>query len=1041
MIRFFIKHPTAANLLMIAFLVSGILSLGGLRRETFPDFKPREVEIRVPYPGATAMEVEEAICQRIEDAIDGVRFVEEIRSQARQNMGIVTVEMIQGGDYIAFKDEIDTEIAAIDDFPERSEEPVIKELNTTDPVLSLLVAGPMSPADLKLYAEDLKDRLQALPEVSLIEIDGFSDHQLRIELSKQALLRYNLSPADVAQVVSRQSVDLPAGTVEAQDEEVLIRFDEERTAADPLKDLVVLATESGSEIRIRDLGIVVDDFEIEEDKVTLNGQRAALLRIQKVKTEDSIIVANAVKEFLRAERKRQPSVELVITRDTSRLVKDRLGMLTTNAWQGVILVFGVLWLFFNTKLSLWVVASLPVSFLGAFAVIPHLGITINMLTMVGLLLAIGLLMDDGIVIAENVAAHRERGKSPQQAAIDGVAEVAPGVFSSFLTTACVLGPLAFLSGKIGRVLEVVPLILLVVLIVSLIEAFLILPAHLAHSLHETSSKQNRIRQRVEQGLEVLRSRCLGPWVDTLVRWRYLWLGCVAGLFLGTLALPAGGILKFQALPELEGDTVVARVLMPPGTPLERTEAVVHQLTEALGQVNRDPENAQLRQPGGKDLVDDVYVKFNQNVDAFETGPHVATVFVDLLEAEKRNPDMRLDDLFEAWRTATGPIPDALAVSYTEPTLGPAGRNIEVRIRGDNLDELKTVALELKAWLSRYPGVTNLTEDLRQGKREFRVRFRPGVLGLELDAARMASQLRAAFQGEEAAEIQVGEESYEIEVRFDRASQDAIADFEQFRFTLPDGEMVPLSTVAEVEEAYGWSRIARVDRQRTVTLRGDVDTRKTNTEAILTELRAELQNTYPELDYELEGETAEGAKTRDSMVQGMLVGVIGVFLLLSFQFRSYTEPLVVMAAIPLAFIGVLWGHLLLGYEMSMPSILGFVSLAGIVVNDSILLVLFLKAARQRGDDIERAASQASRARFRAILMTSATTIAGLLPLLSETSLQAQILIPLAISIVSGLLSSTVLVLLVVPCLYAVLHDFGLASKGKTPDESDEESNYT
>ena len=391
----------------------------------------------------------------------------------------------------------------------------------------------------------------------------------------------------------------------------------------------------------------------------------------------------------------------------------------------------------------------------------------------------------------------------------------------------------------------------------------------------------------------------------------------------------------------------------------------------------------------------------------------------------------------AWRSSTpsgaddvGDIPDAIAVNFTDPSPAPTGRNIEVRARGRDLEELRQVTLDLRDWLSRFDGVENLTTDLRPGKREYHIRLQPGVLGLELDAARMATQLRAAFQGQKAAEIQVGSESYEIEARFDRHSRSSIDDLLAFRFTLPDGTQVPLSSVAIVEEARGWSRIARVDRMRTATLRGDVDSRIANTAAVLAELKSqylpELQQQHPHVSFELEGETAETAKTGKSLARGMLIGVIGVFVLLSFQFRSYIEPLIVMAAIPFALIGVIWGHLIMGYPLTMPSMLGFVSLAGVVVNDSILLVLFLKEARRNGKDPVEAACQASRSRFRAIAITSLTTMAGLIPLTFETSMQATVLIPLAVSIVFGMFASTILVLLVIPCLYVVLNDFGLTA---------------
>ena len=1032
MIAFFAKHPTAANLLMLALIAAGILSLKGIRRETFPEFQPREVEVRVPYPGATAEDVEEAICQRVEDAIDGVRFVEEVRSDARQNLGTVTVEMVEGGDWLAFKDEIDTAVAAIDDFPRRAEEPVVAELYTTDLVMTLLVSGAMPAGELKLYAEELKDRMQEVDEVSLVEIHGFSDHQLRVELDAAALVRHDLSPAGVADAIRRQSVDLPAGTVEASDREVLVRFVEERETPDTLGELVVLGSDDGAEIRLRDLGRIVDTFQQEEDKATLfepagedgRPRRAAIMEVRKTDSQDVIRVAAAVNEFLVRERKERPAVDIVVTQDTSALVKDRLGLLITNGWQGMILVFLAMWLFFNAKLSMWVVLSLPVSFLGAFFFLPQLDITINMLSMVGLLLGIGILMDDGIVIAENIASHHEQGKKPLDAAVAGVSQVSAGVFSSFLTTVCVLGPLMFLDGNIGRVLVVVPIILLLVLVVSLVEAFMILPSHLGHSLHEDGGP-NRVRKKIDAAFEWTKSNLLGKSIDTLVRWRWLWVGCVVAVFLASIALPAGGILKFQALPELDGDTAVARVLLPPGTPLKRTEEVAERLSTALLELNEEltPE-----QPAGNTLVKSVYARFNQNADAFEAGPHVVTVYADLLTGEKRST--KLDELFAKWRARTGDIPGAIAVNFTDPGVAPSGRNIEVRVRGRELEGLRTVTGELSAWLGRFEGVENLTQDLRPGKPEYRVRFRPGVLGQGLDAATMAGQLRAAFQGEEAIEMQVGGESYEVEARFASSSQDSVEDLRSFRFTLPDGTHVPLSSVATLTEDRGWSRIARVDRIRTASLRGDVDSRVTNTAALLGELQTkflpQLREKYPAVQFELEGEVAESQATASSLGRGLLIGVIGVFILLSFQFHSYIEPLIVMAAIPFALIGVIWGHLLLGFPLTMPSVLGFVSLAGVVVNDSILLVLFLKEARAEGLDPTEAAARASRERFRAILITSLTTMAGLIPLTFETSLQAIVLIPLAISIVFGMATSTVLVLLVIPCLYLMLDDLGVTA---------------
>ncbi|MDY0168023.1 MAG: efflux RND transporter permease subunit [Thermoguttaceae bacterium] len=1036
MIAYFARHPTAANLLMLGFLAAGLLSIGKLRRETFPDFRPTEVEIRVRHPGATAEEVEESVCQRLEDALDGVRFVDEVRSDARQGLGIVTLRMLPRGNYQAFKDEIDTAVAAVDDFPAGSDVPIITQLHTTDLVLSVLVTGPMPPTHLKTYCEDLKRRLEQQPDISLVRIHGFSDRQLRVELFDEALRRYGLNAAEVAEIVRRQSLNLPAGTVEARDTELTLRFVEERRSPRELEDLVIVAGLGGAEIRLGDLGRVVDRFEHEEDQVRFADRQAGLLNIEMTRDQDVIRRADAVKRFLEEERQRYPQLTFEITQDTSTLVEGRLKLLVTNGMQGMLLVFLTLWLFFNLRLSFWVVMSLPVSFLGAFFFVSYLGLTLNMMTMLGLLLALGILMDDGIVVAENIAAHRARGKPAIQAAVDGVGEVKAGVFSSFITTVCVLGPLAFLEGDIGAVLEVIPIILILVLVVSLIEVYCILPAHLGHSLHHYDpDNANRFRRTFDRWIEWTRERVVGRSVDVLLRWRYAWIGTVVGLFLVSIGLVAGGVVKFQAFPDLDGDVIEARLVLPQGTPLARTEEVVRRLTGALERVNARFVPVQ---PEGQDLVRTVYVRFNQNPDAFENGPHVATVTADLLTAERRNA--RLDDVFAAWREEVGEPPDVVSLAYTEPGFGPKGRSIDIRIQGDDLEELKTAATEMQQWLSGFAGVSNLSDDLRVGRPELRVRLLEGAFGLGLDAEGMARQLRAAFQGVTADTIQVGPESYEIDVRLAREDRDNLTAFEQFQFTLPDGRQIPLTAVTKVDPDRGWSRIARVNGLRTVTVRGDVDSQRTNTIALVGQMQRdflpELRTKYPGVAVSFEGEPKEGATTRASIFRGMLVGLLGVFILLSFQFRSYLEPLVVMVAIPLALIGVVAGHLIMGISLSMPSILGFVSLAGIVVNDSILLVLFLKQRRDEGADVLDSARLASRQRFRAIVLTSLTTIAGLLPLLAERSLQAQVLIPLASSIAFGLMASTVLVLLVIPSLYLILADFGLIEKRASDREAAE-----
>lgn len=1026
MIKFFAQHPTAANLLMVALLAIGIFALPSIRRETFPEYVPSEVEIRIAYPGATAEEVEEAVCQRVEDALDGINFVEEIRSDAREGFAIITVEMAENGHFQSFLNDIKKEIEAIDNFPSEVEDPFITELGQSDLVLSVLISGPINMPDLKAFCEDLKERMQEAG-LLLIDIRGFSEHQIRVELDVDALQLYNLNAAQVADIIGRQNIDLPGGAIETRDRDILLRFVDQRRSPVELEKLVILAGPKGGEIRLGDIAKISDRFDKDEDKIMMNGRRNALLDIKKSKTQDAIRVANKAKAFIADERKRHPEMELLITQDQSLILIDRLKMLITNGWQGLLLVFFTMWLFFNLKISFWVAMGLPVSFLGAFFFLPQFDLTINMMTMVGLLLALGLMMDDAIVIAENIATHRQQGKAALKAAVEGTREVMVGVISSFITTICILGPLAFIKGQIGRVLKVIPMILILIMAVSLIEAFLILPSHLGHAMHGYDPRnRSRLRRVIDGTIEWIREQLVGRTIDFLLEWRYIFIGLVLSTFIVSVGMIISGRVKTQGFPELEGDVVVARLLMSQGSPLTRTENMVNHILGALERMNSEFKPLQ---PMGQDLVKNANVQFNQNADAFENGPHVATITVDLLSAEKRSG--LIDDYLEAWRRQIGTLPDVINLTLTEPGFGPAGRPIEIRLRGKDLVHLKQAIGEVKAWFNRFEGVLNLTDDLRPGKPELRMRLRKDAYSLGIDAVSVAQQLRASFQGLTVDEVQVGPESYEIDVRMSSRDKDSLADLEYFNLVLPDGRQVPLTTVAEWYEGRGWARIARFNGKRAITLRGDIDTRVANTNELMNLFQKtflpKFTRKYHDIQLTIAGEIEEAGRTQKSIFRAMAIGLIGIFICLSFQFRSYTEPLIVMVAIPFTLIGVVWGHILMGIPISMPSILGLIALAGIVVNDSILLVVFLKRSRADGLDLREAAAQASRARFRAVLLTSATTIAGLLPLFVEKSLQAQVLIPLVVSTAFGLMASTILILLVIPCMYMILGDLGLLKK--------------
>lgn len=1029
MLEKFVQNRTLANLLMLSFIGVGLYALPNLKKESFPDFDASEVMITMVYRGASAEDVEQGICLRIEDAIDSVQKIKKVTSVAQEGSAAITIEIQDGADVAEALSDIEVEVDAITDFPIGAEDPIITLLNRSVAVMTLAVSGPMPTADLKDYCEDLKRRLRQLPISPLVEVEGFSDRQLRIELDSDALRRLGLSAADIATTVGVQNLDLPVGTIETSNEDILLRFVEERQHPQEIEDIVVAGVPGKSEIRLGDIGRVVDTFADAEEKAWLDGERAGILQIKKTKSQDTIRIAEPLYNFLESERSRNPHLRLVVTSDTSELITQRLSLLLTNAWQGMVLVFLTLWLFFNLRLSFWVVMSLPVSFMAAFFLMPLFGLTVNMMSSVALLMAIGVLMDDGIVIGENVARHVAMGKDSMRAAIDGVMEVVGGVVSSFLTTVCVLGPLLFLDGDLGKVLRVIPIVLIVTLGISLVEAFLILPAHLGHALsHHDPQQINYLRRGVNRAVDWVRESLFGSVVDWAIRWRYLTIGMTLGTFVLSIAMFTGGFVSFVGFPEIEGDEIDAKILLPQGTPLSETELIVRRINEAVERTSarfpNQPPRANTDDATSPPLVLSTVSTFSQNTDASEFGPHVATVTTRILPPESRATS--LPEFIAALREEVGVIPNAISVSIAESVRGPAGRPIEVRFLSDELEHAKAASELARQWFARYAGVYDLTDDMRRGKQEIRMRLKPDTVALGLNVRSMANQLSAAYQGTKVTDMQIGNDQFEINVQYEKEHRDSLQDFSDFQFMLDGGKQVPLRAVADVTYQYGWSRIARTDGWRTVTLIGNTDSELVNASQLMSvftrELLPDLHEQLPDVQVSFGGQQESSDETGSSMVYLVLLGLFGIYAILSYQFESWLEPLIVMFAIPMALIGVVFGHLLMGMSLSMPSLIGFVSLAGIVVNDSILLVLFLKQARREGTPTIEAASQAGRLRFRAIVLTSATTMAGLLPLALEQSTQAQVLLPVAVSIVFGMLSSTVLILVVIPCIYVALHDF-------------------
>lgn len=1023
MISYCIRHKTAANVLMIAILLLGLFAVPKLQKDTFPVTPTKDIEIKVSYPGATPAEVASEVCPLLEEAVDQLSGIREFTCDARENGAIGNAEIADGEDIDRLTTDIQQQVNAINDFPDRVEHASVTKLDRIASVASVAITGNMSPADLYHYAKQVKQRFKSHPLIAQVTVDGFSAQELEVRVSDWTLKQYGLSISDLTRLIEQQSVSQAAGVLTSEQEAISVRFDNLGDNVQELKNIIVKTSAQGSQLKLGDIARVTQKFTLDEDVILFNGQRAALLQISKTYFQDSLKVRDVIQTLLEKEQQLAPEgVSLTISQDVSINIKERLRILTSNGLQGLLLAFLVMWAFFNLRFSFWVAMGLPVSFLGSVFVMYMLGYTINMMTMVGMIVAIGLLMDDSLIIAENIAAKRQDGLSAVEAAVQGTKQVFPGVIASFATTMMVIGPLMFLSGKMGEVLRYIPIILLITLLVSLLEAFLILPAHLSHS--HLNPPPNPLRSRFIRGFEAVRDKLVVPITDKAVKAPYFTLGVLLMLVMAVTASIPAGLLKFKAMPSLESDTLQARVLLPQGSLLSRTEDVVAKITAALDEINTEYA---ARYPGSAPLINSQTIMYNTNVDAKESGPHLATVSADLLPAQFRQVSIK--NLIQDWKKKTGPVADVIALKFTDKERGIAGNGIDIRIQGADLTTLKTVSRSLQRWLKGFDGVFNLTDDLRYGRSEIQVRLRgeAGVMGVS--ATQVAQTLRNAIRGSTDLTVFQNGEVIDISVKLDEFTHQAsLQGLHDLAVTASNGQLVPLSSIADFEPQQAFSRINRVNGLNTVTVQGNINTGIANARDIMQrfyqQFVPESKQKFPEVRFISQGQDKESADTGSSLMTFFALGVIGIYLILTFLFQSYSQPVAVLLAIPMAWIGVVSGHLGLGLDLTIPSLVGFATLAGIVVNDNILLVHFIKHKVAQGDSLSKACISAVHDRFRAIFITSLTTFAGLLPLLTETSTQAQFLIPLIASIAFGLISATLLASIIVPCVFMILDDLGI-----------------
>lgn len=1021
MIRGFARHPTAANILMLAILALGFAALPTLQRDTFPVVPSTEVEVGIAYPGATSAEVERGVCMAVEDDVRAVDDLQSVSCLSLENRALLSAEMLEGADIQRFYDDVMAAIEGIDNLPNEVEPAVGRIVERVASVATVAITGTDDPFALVAYAEGLAERLGNDPRIARATVSGFSDREISVETSLAALQRHELTLGDIVAALERGSLDRPAGVQAGQQSETAVRFEGERRDILALEATPVVIAENGAVVTLGEVARISTQFSDPWQASYFDGQRAALVTITKSDTQDALQVMSAVQSHLDEERANAPGdIRLTISQDTTANIRERLRIIAVNGVQGLILVLVTMWLFFGRRLSFWVSMGLPVSFLGAVFAMQLFGLTINMMTMVALLVAIGLLMDDAIVIAENIDRRRLMGESPLQASVNGTVQVAPGVLASFLTTVMIVGPLAFMTGDIGAVLKFIPFTLVIVLVVSLIEAFLILPNHLGHAIK--AEKPGRITRTVNLGLDRVRDKVVLPLSDISLRYRYLTIGCAGFLLLFSIAPYAGGLIKFQSFPQLESDTVEARLLLPQGTPLERTEQRVAKVVAALVAMDADLTP---QQPGAQSLVQNFTISYGVNVDTPETGANMATVSAQLLPAGVRRTDVAT--IVDMWKRETGPLPDMVALRFTDKERGVGGKPIDVRLQGETLEELEAAAIKLRRFFLGFAGVRDVTFNLQPGKPEYVVRLKDGAAStLGISARDLSGELRAAFRGDTGLELRDEHGVSAVRVRLAGDSLSDQLDIAELRVRAADGAFVPLSAVADIDMSRGYASVERIDGRRTVAVQGAINPDVANARELMSAMKAEflpqLLQEHPSVSVVVAGEALDVSSTGASLARNLAIGILGVYLILAYQFRSFVQPVAVIAVIPLGIVGVIWGHMALGLQISLPSLVGLATLAGVVVNDSILLVEFIKQRLDQGDEIIKAARDAAGDRFRAIFLTSLTTVVGLAPLLLEQSTQAQFLRPIVASLAFGLTGATLLALFVTPAVFVALADF-------------------
>ncbi|MEL7538843.1 MAG: efflux RND transporter permease subunit [Pseudomonadota bacterium] len=1010
-IAWFAQNSVAANLLMATLLVGGMLVLGNINTEVLPQVDPRIITVTVSYPGATPEEVEDGITRRVEDAVLGLEGVDRVSSAASEGVGTVTMELNDFIDAQSVKDSAQSAVDRISDFPpEDANEPEITIAKATSSVMRLVVVGDVSERVLKQAGETIVRELLAQDGVSIVTLQGARDYEISIETSQDTLRQYGIGIDQVAAAIRTSSINLSAGSVRTSGGDVLLRTNTEARDADAFAEIIVLSDSAGQRVRLGDIATINDGFA--EDRLInhYDGQPAVFLQIDRSSDEDAFDVRDNVLAFLESYRP-APGVSVLVASDTTTIVSDRINLLVRNAIMGLALVFVFLALTLDLRLAFWTSVGIPVAFLGG-AVLFGQFTTISMTTLLGLIMVLGIVVDDAIVVGENIHEQQTKFGSGSLTAIQGARTVLMPVVIGVTTSMLAFGTLLLSTGVLGQILRPVPIVVLCVLLVSLIEVFLILPAHLAHGREWSVGAMQKLKRSVQSGIDWVKDRAITPLVRRCVRFPYVVMATGAAVLIASAGLLTGGHVRFIFFPTVEGDEITMVLEMPAGAPFEATEAAMNRITDAAYEAIGGKDSA-LYQSLSVTIGGQLSSGFNASGTTLQSELGVATL--ELSAADQRS--LTSAEIERLWRDAVGVIPGIESLSFESSGLAAGGADVSFDFTHPDNATLTEAVEQMIDRMANIEGVSEIENSAKPGKRQIEFALTPAGTAAGLSVDDLARSIRQSYFGEEVQRFQRGREEVKVFVRFPQNERRSLADLARLRIPIPGGDDVALTAVASIKETRSFVSIDRVDGQRIVTVSADVDeATATPTDVnsfIEREILPPLLEAHPGLRIKIEGQARSQGEELASLSENFLLAILGIYVLLASVLRSYFQPLIILMIIPFGLVGAILGHMLFGYDLTFLSLFGVVALSGVIINDSIVLIDYFNLLQRQGGDPVNNIVEAVRRRFRPILLTTLTTVIGLLPMIAETSIQAQFLIPMALSLAFGILVASMLILFLVP----------------------------